>query len=506
MAGPKSELNDKWVVTEDGAVVNFTATLPPDPARMLEEIGARIEGVHRMTDIRVAEAIEMVQAADLQGTDLVRELRTSFLAGGTDTESSDHVRIWEVVSHYSSQLASAYVALARLFQTYAKGWVDAGDKLPMVIARAIRATSSRMTWQRMGYRPVDSDIWQVLSQLLSYAEDKGLLSAQVLVYEDKSTFQREFVKPLMLTMSAVDNLPPVEVDIAASVIAYFAERFELQSYPTQSCYFLINVDQWTPAARYRSGETVRLGSRFFGPGDAISEVEKLSARLAEGANSANQIKLHEFADIETVVRVLAHLERHWTNTRPERREVRRHLLSEIAVVLGFSEIVKCIESKYLSVKDEDEEEFETWAVENESEGGYGTVLPAERGKKLRVGELIAIRTPGSRVWGVGVIRRLLAVQDVARRYVGIQMLARGIQVVQLMNAETGERTGTGLLLPSHVGDSAGKGEINLLLPAGGFSPDFNVEMWVYDKRYLLEPQIALETGDDFVVTRFRVQA
>ena len=506
MAAPKNELNDRWVVTENGAPVDFTATLPPDPARMLEEIGARFEGLHRMTDVPVAEAIERVQAADLQGKDLLRELRTDFLASGTDTESSDHVRTWEVVSHYSSQLASAYVSLVRLFQTYAKGWVDAGDKLPMVIARAIRATSSRMTWQRMGYRPVDADIWQTLSQLLSYAEDKGLLSAQVLVYEDKSTFQREFVKPLMLTMSAVDNLPPVEVDIAASVISYFADRFELQSYPTKSCYFLINVDQWTAAARYRSGEAVRLGSRFFGPGDAISEVEKLSARLAAGANSANQIKLHEFADIETVVRVLAHLERHWLNARPERREVRRQSLSEIAVVPGFNEIVKCIESNDLSVKDEDEEEFEIWAVENESEGGYGTVLPVERGKKLRVGELIAIRPSGSRVWGIGVIRRLLAVQDVARRYVGIQMLARGIQAVQLMNIQSGEPTGTGLLLPSHAGDSASKGEINLLLPAGGFSPDFNVEMRVYDKRYFLEPQIALETGDDFVVARFRVQS
>lgn len=504
MAGPERELNDKWVVTEGGAVVNFTATLPPDPVRMLEEIGARIEGVHRMTDIRVAEAIEMVQAADLQGKDLVRELRTRFLASGTDTESSDHVRIWEVISHYLSQLASAYVALVTLFQTYAKGWVDAGDKLPMVIARAIRATSSRMKWQRMGYRPVDSDIWQTLSQLLSYAEDKGLLSAQVLVYEDKSTFQREFVQPLMLAMSAVDSLPPVEVDVAGSVIAYLAERFELQSYQTKSCYFLINVDQWTPAERYRSGESVRQGSRFFGPGDAISELEKLSARLAEDVNSTNQIKLHEFADIETVIRVLAHLERHWSNTRPERREARRHSLSEIAVVLGFSEIVECIESNDLSVKDEDEE-FETWTVENESDGGYGAVLPVERGEKLRVGELIAIRPSGSRVWGVGVIRRLLAVQDVARRYVGIQMLARGIQAVQLMNAESGERTGTGLLLPSHVGDSAGKGKIDLLLSADGFSPDFNLEMQLYDKRYLLEPQIALETGDDFVVARFRIE-
>lgn len=46
MADPKSELNDRWVVTEDGAPVDFTATLPPDPAFMLEEIGARLEGVH----------------------------------------------------------------------------------------------------------------------------------------------------------------------------------------------------------------------------------------------------------------------------------------------------------------------------------------------------------------------------------------------------------------------------------------------------------------------------
>ena len=503
MADPKSELNDRWVVTREGATADFTATLPPDPERMLEEIGARVEGVQGYTDVRVTEAIEMVQAADLRGKDLVRELRTRFLAGGTDTQSSDHVRIWEAVSHYSSQLASAYVALVRLFQTYAKGWVEAGDKLPMVIARAIRANSSRMNWQRMGYRPVDSDIWQTLSQLLSYAEDKGLLSAQVLVYEDKSTFQREFVKPLMLAMSAVDSLPPVEVDIAGSVIAYFAERFELQSYPTKSCYFLINVDRWTPAERYRLGEMVRLGSRFFGPGDAISELEKLSARLAEGAGSTHQIRLHEFADTETVVRVLAHLERHWSNTRPERREARHRALSEIAIVLGFSEIVKRIQGNDLSVKDEDEE-IEIWTVENESDGGYGAVLPVERGEKLRVGELIAMRPSGSRVWGVGVIRRLAA-HGAARHYVGIEMLARGIQAVQLTNAKSGEPMHTGLLLPSHVGDSAGKGEINLLLPADGFSPEFNVEMRAYGNRYLLEPQIALESGDDFAVARFGIR-
>jgi hypothetical protein len=306
----------------------------------------------------------------------------------------------------------------------------------------------------------------------------------------------------MFAMSAVDSLPPAELDVADKMIAHFAGHFELQQYPAKGCYFLIDIDQWTPAVRYRPGDVVRLGSRFFGPGDTVGELETLSAELAAGAISTDQINLHEFADVEIVVDVLAHLERHWSTRRPERREERRHTMSQIAIVSGYTEIVKRIESNDMSVQDEDEE-FESWSVENESEGGYGAVLPKERGEKLHVGELIAVRPSRSRVWALGVIRRLAA-QDVARRYVGIELLARGIQAVALKNAKTGERAQTGLLLPSHVGDSVGQGEINLLLPADGFAPERSLEMEVYDNRYLLEPRMVLETGDDFEVARYRI--
>jgi hypothetical protein len=107
------------------------------------------------------------------------------------------------------------------------------------------------------------------------------------------------------------------------------------------------------------------------------------------------------------------------------------------------------------------------------------------------------------VWAVGVIRRLAA-QDVERRYVGIELLARGVQTVPLSNVKTGERAHTGLLLPSHIGDSVGQGEINLLLPTEGFSPDVSLEMEVYDNHYFLEPHMVLETGDDFEVARYRI--
>jgi hypothetical protein len=453
----------------------------------------------------VAEVIEIVQRVDMRGRDLVRDLRLRFLGKGADTKSSDQLRIWDAVSQYSSQLASAYVDLVSLFQTYSKGWMEAENKLPVVVARAIRATSAQLAWQRMGYRPEDNDTWQTLSQLLSYAEDKDLMDAQVFVYGDRTSLRRELVSPLMFAMSAVENLPPVEVDVASSVIAFLAQRFELQTVPTKSCYFLVNVNQWTAPVRYRSGEIVHLGSRFFGPGDGIPELEKLSARLADGVDATRPLRIHQFADVETVIRVLAHLERNWSDRRPARRESRRRTLSEIGIVLGFAEIVTRIQSNDLSDQDKQEEGFESWTVENESEGGYGAVLPIRRGEKLSVGELVAMRPSGSRIWGVGVIRRLAA-KGADQRYVGIEMLARGIQAVHLTNANSGEPMQTALLLPSHVGSSVGQGEIDLLLPTDAFSPDFDVQMTMYGKRYLMEPQIVLETGEDFVVAHFCIQA
>jgi hypothetical protein len=502
MPGPQDGNHDTWVVTEEGAIIADVATPPKDAAQTLAEIGVQLQSVQYDTYHSVAEAIELVEAADLRGSVFVGELTAGYLAGGKDTESNSQVRIWGAVSLYLSRLATAYVDLVRMFQTYSKGWAEVGDKIPSVIAHAIRATSLRLKWQRMRYRPVETDIWQTLSQLWSYVEDKGLAGARVLVYEDRTTLQREFVKPLMFAMSAVDSLPPVELDIVDKMIAHLAERFEFQKYPGKRCYFLIDIDQWTPAARYRPGYSVRLGTRFFGPGDAIGQLEKISALLTTGESATSQFKLDQSAGVDTVVETIAHLERHWSVRRPERREERRRSRARLAIVSGYSEVVARIASTDAGVR-EDDDAIESWGVEDESESGYGAVLPNERGEKLHIGELVVVRPSRSRVWAVGVIRRLAA-RNKDNRYVGIEVLARGIQAVPLSDVRTGEVMHMGLLLPSHVGDSVSQGEINLLLPAGAFSPDLRMEMEVYENHYFLEPRMAVESGDDFEVARYRV--
>ena len=447
--------------------------------------------------------IDAIEAADWSGKELLDELQRRFLAAGQGQESDEQIRVWKAVSSYLLKLVSAYLLLVRLFQTYSRGWAEVGDRLPLLIARALRITGMRMKWMRMRYQPFDRKAWKTLSQLWSYVEDKGFARARVLVYEDRSTVQCEFAKPLIFAISAIDSLPAEEIDVAYRLISHVAGQFDVQRYPTRGCHFFIDVDQWTVPARHHPGNAVRLGSRFFGPGDAVAELEQISANLAAEAISVSDINLQDVADVEMIIDVLAHLERHWSPTRPERRDQRRRKVSKIAVVLGHTQVLQRIAGNDTSVAPGDDEGVESWDVANESEAGYGALVPSRRGETLQIGQLVGARPAGSRMWAVGVIRRLAA-QEPGQRYVGIELLGRGVQAVGVNERGSGRPDDTALLLPSHIGDSMGLGEIHLLLPKGTFSPDAAIDMTVYETNYELAPLMVLETGDSFEVGRYRI--
>ena len=107
-----------------------------------------------------------------------------------------------------------------------------------------------------------------------------------------------------------------------------------------------------------------------------------------------------------VIHVLEHLGRHWWGRRPVRRTERRGSLSRIGVVHGFNEIIA-----QFSLDDASGQihpPAEMWGVENESDDGYGAVLPMGRGEWLHVGKVLAVKPADSRVWAVGIVRRLAA--------------------------------------------------------------------------------------------------
>jgi hypothetical protein len=175
----------------------------------------------------------------------------------------------------------------------------------------------------------------------------------------------------------------------------------------------------------------------------------------------------------------------------------------MSVVHDFDEIVSTIsgETQDLSF----DSSIEVWTVENESEGGYGALMPQARSDWLRVGTLLGVKIEDGASWGVGIVRRMSA-YDHKQRYVGIQVLTRGATVVKLaaIGAAGGAEPENALLLPSNANDTNGAAEMNLLLKPGAFSLQKSMEMRAYERSYLLVPRRLMEGGHDFDMARFRV--
>jgi hypothetical protein len=90
-------------------------------------------------------------------------------------------------------------------------------------------------------------------------------------------------------------------------------------------------------------------------------------------------------------------------------------------------------------------------------------------------------------------------------------MAKGVSHVKLFNPGQ-DTTSAGLasaandavLLPSDAEDSAGSGDITLLMRPGNFSPRISVQMRAYDYTYLLLPRLLIEDGEDFDIACYRV--
>jgi hypothetical protein len=155
-----------------------------------------------------------------------------------------------------------------------------------------------------------------------------------------------------------------------------------------------------------------------------------------------------------------------------------------------------------------DESIEVWTAENESESGYGALVPFTKSDWLRVGTLLGIKREEGASWGVGVVRRISAF-DRTQRHIGIQMLTRGAIAVNLMEDSLVADSqvvpvDSALLLLSHAPDSGGAAHMNLLLKPGIFAPANSMQMRVWERDYVLMSGEIVESGEDFDLTRYRV--
>jgi hypothetical protein len=484
------------------------AELPThDPYKTLAEVAHWLDATRTAENLKPLRVFEIISLLDQAAKPHQRKLSQEYVAAGVRQQKFQEQRIWSTVSEFWRQLGAAYEFCLAQTLSGVSGSGALKPQAASIAARALRALALEMKWSLARYGPVDPTLWGRMGALYQQAESGGFAQKACEVYPGapgESTVQREYLKALMLSMSSTDSLLPRKLDVAERLVAHFADQFVLQKQPAKGCHYVVDLQVAKQPARLVAKVSSGPTQRYFGAGPAAEIVEKLILQVSGSGALPSDVQLGGNFEPALVVEVLRHLARYWSPVPPTRGEERRESVARIHVVHAFDDIVAILagESKDLDFQ----QNIETWTVRNESDSGYGAVIPAARSDWLQVGTLLGIKLENSNTWGVGIVRRMSNDSN-QQRYVGIQTVAKAGARVKLFPATpSSERSGgdDAVLLPSSAADSSTSGELSLLMRMGTFSAGQNIKMRAYERDYVLVPKQLIEGGQDFDMARFRV--
>ncbi len=480
-----------------------------DPFRALEEIIYLLDGSRNQEGMKPLARFQSIEALDLRAQPIVESLTREYTQEVERLQRVHEKRIWNAVIEFWRHLGAVYEDCFWQYQAGERGVAALKPVIPAIMSRAIRALGAELKWSMMAYDPPDPTLWGRIGALYVIAEQSSTEDEPCFIYAHasaESSIRQEYLRVLMFTMAAVDTLTPLRVDLADRLTASFVNAFMMQTQPGKGCHYYVDLSAARPPARLVD----RLLSpapnpRFYGPGKAGVQAEKLIQLILSRGEVPSDLELSPDFSVESVLEALRHLARQWASIPPARGEERESLTTRLHLVHDFDTVLKAAST--VGRNPTLERDTETWTVRDASDTGFGAVLPESSQDWVRVGTLVATRLEGTVSWGVGVIRRI-STNSQRQRLVGIQMVSRGATAVQLFPADAGRRNDedgeVALMLPSSGEESASKGELNLLLRTGSFFSHRPVRMQFHEHGFQLMPKQLVEAGRDFEMVRFKV--
>lgn len=489
------------------------AELPAnDPFKTLEEITFWLDLISRTPEFKADYRYELLDLLDQAAKSAQRKLSVEYLAVERQKKAIE-TRLWKTVFEFWKSLGDGYNQCIEQYQAGGPGSSSLKKDLAVLVARAIRTLTLQLKWVLLRYGAVDDRIWGDLGRIYQFAEGKGIATTVFAIYpgtHGQSSVQREFLRALMLNVSATDGLSPVKQEIAERAVAHFTDDFRLQENREDANYYF-DLAMRQPAARLHKSTPATTTMRFFSAEEALPKLHKLMKDIRDKDGIPSDVNLGGNFNADLVITVLQHLSLYWSDKTPERSSERRHVATRLTVVHGFQDMVGSVSDDEGSASMDFSAASgggESWIVENMSAGGYGAIVPQVKSDWVSVGGLLAVKTETAPHWGAGVIRRITRDQYQQRR-VGIQLLSKVMIPVQL--APSGDpflkpvRNRDPALLLSSAPDS--QGEVELLLRVGSYTPTQSLEMQVRNGRsFLLVPSKLLEGGDDYDWARFKIMS
>lgn len=465
-----------------------------EPLGAAEEASGWLESIPAEQGFKPPQRLELILRLDEATIAQARRLARDYqlLAQGSRAAESRH---WELSHSYWSLLLAAYMDCFRRLRGGEKEAEPIRGQLQLLCGRMINAKGAELKWRQFRYGPVENEIWRTLGELYLAAAEARLDQRGFALYPGagETTIEAEYLKALVFHASAMDNLKPLQIELAERFISYFLPFFRLSRELQPDSVYWVDTAKPLPPTRLAKNPEVTATLRFFSGTRAVDAVTKTIAQIRAEGRVPPGISLGAQYEPDAVIPVLDHLALNWAPKPPLRNTARRRIASSLKLVSGLTQV-----HRHLSGRTANGEGVESWIVDDVSLGGMGAHAVQARREWIRIGAMVAMQPEGGDNWLIGVVRRYVRTGP-NEDSIGIETISRAPRAVV---ADAGGIYTEALLLDvPEVGEYA-----RMALAPDALEENVALLFRIDDKNARLHPREVLARGADFIVANFFVQS
>ena len=464
-----------------------------EPLGAAEEASGWLESIPAEQGFKPAQRLDLIlrldEATAAQSRRLARDYQP--LVNASRAQENRH---WELSHSYWALLVKAYMDCFTRLRSGDKDGEAMRPQQLLLIGRLINALVVELKWRQFHYGPVGGETWAALGGAYLAAVDARLDQKSFEIYPgSETTIEAEYLKALIFHASAMDNLKPLQIELAERFIGYFLPFFALARELRPDSVYWVDAAKPLPPTRLARKPEMSPALRFFSGTRAVDAVTKTIDQIRAEQRVPPGIHLGAQYEPDAVLPVLEHLALNWAPKPPLRTTARRRINSPLKLVAGMSSVHQRLSGRAING-----ESVESWIIDDVSLGGMGAHAEKARRDWIRIGVMVAVQPDGGDNWLLGVVRRYVRTgpnQD----SIGIETISKSPRAVM---ADAGGIYTEALLLDvPEVGEYA-----RMALPANALEDKVALLFTVDDKNARLHPREVVATGPDFVVANFFVQS
>jgi hypothetical protein len=466
------------------------------------------------------EILSQVQEA---GRAHVAALVGQYLLAQGAQKQSVRESTWKSLVQYEARLTHSLGRCARAL--FAASYEDATllAHAEACAARALQSCRALAKICLMHYTGVPGGVWRLAYGLYSAAEEIGSATSPVKADADSkkvTTVEQEFLRLLMLQVSAPDMLAPEQIEVTDRVLEQVGEGFTLRPVGVADNPFCYDAQGEAPPRR-APAKQAESGSaqRYFGPGMGLDALERIQRQLA--AAKLEDVKVFG-TDLPPRAQLSAvqHLHAFWGAKPPYTPAARSPARGTLQVTHSYAQVWKRLSDTQhgageLSLADPDDfgpQAPETWTLREAADAELGATFAQPGAGWAHCGAVLAVTPQAAGECWVGVILRMHC-EPSQDAQVDIALLTRKPQALQLREVrEKGEDSAISeaasrqfnfasvraIIIADGAGAASGS---NLLLPAVSWKPGRIYETTDEPPRRLRAVQ-AIGYGDDYLRAKF----